>query len=143
MTSSVRGRPGPRRLLPSHFLATSSRCQRNGVRRDDTCDFAERLATNRLAPHSEATPLRVSQPQAPIAELFAQDTSLRDKVIDHRRLAPAEPAGDGEDHEFQGRRVHGPNVHRPPVPKPWSYQFIRRPVDGYNLLKRLGLFWAE
>ena len=127
MTSSVRGRPGPRRLLPSHFLATSSRCQRNGVRRDDTCDFAERLATNRLAPHSEATPLRVSQPQAPIPELFAQDPILRDKALDHRRLAAAKPAGNGENQELEVRRVHGLNVHRPPVPKPCPTSSSRGP----------------
>jgi hypothetical protein len=115
----------------------------NGVRRDDTRDFAERLATDRLAPHSKTTPLRVSQPQAPISELFAQDPILRDKVLDHRRLAAAKPAGNGENQELKVRRVHGPNVHRPPLPKPLSYQFIRRLVGGYNLLKWPSFSWAE
>jgi len=108
MTSTVRGLPGPRRLLPSYLRATSSRYHLrmvSGVTMQASSPSAFR--PTRPALDRQPTALGVGQAQAPATELLAEDTVLLHEIGHRRFLAAREPARNHQDQELERRAAHG------------------------------------
>src|SRR5215467_10932186 len=99
MSSSVRGRPGPRLALPSYFRAISFRCQASrvpGVTIVAICDSARRPS-----PLVRAASRRrwSSVKKSATAELLAQHPILLAQIVDCLLLLLIHPARDGNQHE--------------------------------------------
>ena len=113
----IRGRPGPRRPLPSYFLAISCRCQRRRVSGATSVSRSrEGLSTEGLGLCGEASTLGVGEPEPARAELFPQDAILLLEIVDHITLLLIDPARDRHDEELEGlgkRRHVGERNRRP------------------------------
>jgi len=85
--------PGPRRALPSYFLATSSRYQRkqDRVRRRDRRHLRERLPTEFLPQHCQLPSFGVSEPQPLLSRPLHQRAVHRPQVLDLVRLMARDP----------------------------------------------------
>ena len=65
----TRGRPGPRRWLPSYFRAMRRRCQQ-GIGGDQRLKLTERAATESLGLCRQAPPLPVRETNSPAASVI-------------------------------------------------------------------------
>ncbi len=66
------------------------------LRRHDRCQLGQNLPPQSLRPGRQPTSLVVSEPQAPVAELFAKNTVLLPQVFDHLKLALIHPSGNSD-----------------------------------------------
>ena len=91
--------PGDEPAVPAQY----------GVRRHDTGDFAEDPSAQHLALDSEPASLVIRQPQPASFQLLAQQAVLLKQVLDHRKLASVDPAGEDpkEQPDPYWQRVHG------------------------------------
>jgi hypothetical protein len=70
---------------------------KDGVGRDERCDFGESASANGFASHGESSALSVGQAEPSAAELLLQDAILLAEILDDRILSAANPAGHGCD----------------------------------------------
>jgi len=91
ISAAFRGRPGPRRLLPSYFFATSSRYQRRMVSGlAMLAIFAQALAPEFVSELAQPAAFSVSQPNPP-AQLLKEKRVLLLKVRDGAVLVLRDP----------------------------------------------------
>ena len=105
----TRGRPGPRRPLPSYCLAISCRCQRRRVSgRDQGVQVTESPSPEARGLCGQVPALGVGEPETARTELLSEDAILfLERVNDVTRLL-VDPARDGHDEELKhlGKRRH-------------------------------------
>jgi hypothetical protein len=107
MSGVRRGRAIPRRLLPSYFLATSRRDQRNNVCGvHQRVDLRQRLASELLRSGCEPTSLGVRVANASAAKLFAQHCVLGKQVLGDALLVSGHPSGQGQERKLQRQARH-------------------------------------
>ena len=99
MRSSVRGRPGPRRLLLSYFFRDELAVPaQDRIGSHHRAQLAEQLAAEYATLDREATALRVRESDALRSEVLAQHTVFRFQVVDHLLLLAVDPAGERRQH---------------------------------------------
>ncbi len=76
------------------------------VWRDQSADFEEPFAADRLGPRCESTALSIGEEQAPIAELFAEHSVLRLQVLDDILLTAIHPSGEDHHQKLKLQVVH-------------------------------------
>ena len=100
----MRGRPGPRRWLQFHFVATSSRCHRNkGVRCDQRFQFVQHFAPEHVRFSRESSTFGVGEANAASAQAFLENAIFFLEVVDRIQLITADPSR--ERHQQQVQRL--------------------------------------
>jgi len=96
--ASSRGSPLVSPLLGNELPVPT----KDGVRRDERCDFCEGASPDGLAADRESATLIVGQPESSASELLLEDPILLAEVIDDGVLLAADPADEGGHEDLPG-----------------------------------------
>ena len=113
------GRPGPRRVLPSYFLAINARCQASKVSGVTIVAMIPQYASSECPGfRGEPTALIVREAQTSGPELFPQDAVFLLQIVDDIALLLVHPTGERDQDELQRmrQRGHGVQATRGPTP---------------------------
>ncbi len=108
---------------------------KNGVWRDDRCDFGKGASSDGLAPHGESASLIVGQAESSATELLLEDSILFTEVLDDRILLAADPASEGGNKDLPGLKDGG---HPSIVARPWSIRQLLLAVQVGLFFPRIG-----
>ena len=87
---------------------------KDGVWRDDRCDFGKGASSDGLAPHGKPSALMIGQSEPSAAELLLENTVFLLEVLDDRILLTADPTGHSSDEDLPGVKDNGHPIAAPP-----------------------------